>query len=356
MQYDVIIVGQGISGTFLSYFLEKAGKRILVIDNAEPGSPSRTSAGIINPVTGRRVVTVWKVDEILPFAWNAYTAIGNLCGIEAISRKDIIDFFPNPFMRESFLKKERESNKYIQTSPGEKWEPHFSFEFGCGTISPVYRAHVEALLPAWQRHLLENNSLLTETFDHLHLQHTADGVVYKDIRAGKIIFCDGATGVNNGFFQLLPFAPNKGEALIVEVTGLPAENIYKKSILLAPLQGAGKDIFWCGSNYVWDFEDVNPSREFRQTTEATLSRWLKVPFKTIDHLAAVRPATIERRPFVGFHPIYKNIGLLNGMGTKGSSLAPFLASHLADHLLLGTPILPEVDIHRFQRMLTPAGS
>jgi glycine/D-amino acid oxidase-like deaminating enzyme len=53
-----------------------------------------------------------------------------------------------------------------------------------------------------------------------------------------------------------------------------------------------------------------------------LKTWLKVPFKIIDHKASVRPANIERRPFVGFHPTLKNIGILNGMGTKGCSLAP----------------------------------
>ena len=71
----------------------------------------------------------------------------------------------------------------------------------------------------------------------------------------------------------------------------------------------------------------------------------------MDHKASVRPANIERRPFVGFHPTYKNIGILNGMGTKGCSLAPFFAKQLTGHLINEDQILPEADINRFSKIL-----
>ena len=87
MQIDYLIIGQGISGTFLSYYLKKEEKRFLVIDNNYTNSPSKIAAGIINPVTGRRLVTVWMVDEILPFAWKAYQEIGHDLAITAISQK-----------------------------------------------------------------------------------------------------------------------------------------------------------------------------------------------------------------------------------------------------------------------------
>jgi glycine/D-amino acid oxidase-like deaminating enzyme len=51
------------------------------------------------------------------------------------------------------------------------------------------------------------------------------------------------------------------------------------------------------------------------------------------------------------HPLHPNLGILNGMGTKGVSLAPYFARQLAQHLLHGTPIMPEASIDRFQRLL-----
>jgi glycine/D-amino acid oxidase-like deaminating enzyme len=79
---------------------------------------------------------------------------------------------------------------------------------------------------------------------------------------------------------------------------------------------------------------------------------MKVPFEIVAHKAAVRPATLERRPFVGFHPLQNNVAILNGMGTKGSSLAPFFAHQLAQHLVPGFPIADAADIKRFSRILS----
>jgi len=351
MQIDYLIIGQGISGTFLSYYLQKENKNLLVVDNNLPTAPSRIAAGIINPVTGRRMVTVWMADEILPFAWHAYHEMGNTLGIDAIFKKSIIDFFPNPFMREGFLNRVRENDQYIHVcEPRQQFENFFNYEFGCGEISPAYAANMETLLPAWRKRLERNNQLLHEEFDADHLQVFSDRIIYKDITAQKIIFCDGSYGMENPFFKNLPFAPNKGEALIIEIPDLPAENIYKKSITLAPL--AEKDFFWAGSVYEWDFEHPHPTEIFRKNTTALLQNWLKLPFQVREHLAGIRPATLERRPFVGVHPIHKNIGILNGMGTKGCSLAPFFASQLCDHLIKESPITPEADIKRFSNLLS----
>ena len=89
MQFDYIIIGQGICGTWLSYYLQKEGRSVLVIDNALPGTASHIASGIINPVTGRRVVATWMIDELLPFVWEAYSEIGNFLQQECITQKNI---------------------------------------------------------------------------------------------------------------------------------------------------------------------------------------------------------------------------------------------------------------------------
>jgi glycine/D-amino acid oxidase-like deaminating enzyme len=76
MVVDYLIIGQGISGTWLSYYLEKANRSFIVIDNDQPNSASRVAAGIINPVTGRRIVKTWMIDELLSFLIPAYEELG----------------------------------------------------------------------------------------------------------------------------------------------------------------------------------------------------------------------------------------------------------------------------------------
>lgn len=351
MQTEYLIIGQGISGTFLSYYLKKETKSFLVIDNNYSNSPSKIAAGIINPVTGRRLVTVWMVDEILPFAWKAYHEIGHDLEITAVSQKSIIDFFPNPFMRESFLQKIETGDKYVHAYPEQNhFNNFFNYELGCGEIRPVYTAHLETLLPAWRQQLQKENNLLEENFEPDQLQVETDKIQYKNITADKIIFCDGTSSFENPFFKQLPFAPNKGEALVARIPGLPDNHIYKKGMMIVPM--TEKDLFWIGASYVWDFDNADPTVAFRENAELFLKQTLKLPFEILEHRSGLRPATLERRPFVGFHPLHPSVGILNGMGTKGCSLAPFFAKQLTDHLLYEEPIAKDADVKRFSKILT----
>ena len=351
MQADVLIVGQGICGTLLSWFLHKEGKTVLVIDQAAGNTSSKVAASVINPVTGRRYVTSWMAEDLLRFADLTYTEIGNYLGVKLLHPKTIIDFFTTPQMRNTFVDRISENDTYLHPYPDQnRFNPVFHYEFGCGEIKPAYTLHLWTLLARWREELKEKAVLREEQFSAEDLKVEPDVVQYHDITAPKIVFCDGIAGAANPWFSLLPFSSNKGEALLVECEGLNREHIYKKGFLLVPL--AEEHLFWLGSNYQWEFEDANPSEGFYKAASEHLEHWLKRPYKIVDHKAAVRPATLERRPFVGFHPQLPAVGLLNGMGTKGASLAPFFAHQLAQNLVHGFPITPEADVHRFSRILS----
>ena len=120
--------------------------------------------------------------------------------------------------------------------------------------------------------------------------------------------------------------------------------------MIVPL--AEKDLFWIGASYIWNFDNADPTPSFRESTEQALRQWLKIPFTIVEHRSGLRPATLERRPFVGFHPVHTTVGILNGMGTKGCSLAPFFAKQLTDHLYYEEPIAKDADVARFKKILT----
>jgi len=349
MQVEFLIIGQGISGTWLSYYLQKANKSFLVIDNNQPNSASRIAAGIINPVTGRRIVKTWMIDEFLEFLAPAYKELGNELGISAIEQKSLIDFYPTPQMKIAFDERINENAEFLFQPQNQRlYDGFFNYDFGFGEVSPCYIVNLKEIIPSWREKLLNKNQLLEADFEIDELKNTIDGVHYKNITAEKIIFCDGISSAQNPFFKNLPFALNKGEAIFIESADIPSTHIFKKGMMLTSIEN---DLYWLGSNYLWDFTDDKPSEQFRQQTELLLNNWLKVPFKIVDHRASIRPANIERRPFVGFHPVYRNIGILNGMGTKGCSLAPFFANQLTGYIVSAKEILPEADIKRFTKIL-----
>ncbi len=358
MQTETIIIGQGLSGSWLSWWLRQSGHDCIVIDEDAAISSSRIASGVINPVTGRVLAKTWMAETLIPFALKAYQQLGNSLGINCIQSSRILHSFPTPQMKEAFEKRLPEIPEYLSIPDHpEQWHSSFDSHYGMGCISPALLIDLNHLLSAWKNKLLNEHRLQLEKFNPNELSVHTEGVTYKGISAKRIIFCNGIQSMDLTWFRKLPFSPNKGEALLVEIPGLPSDTIYKKGLTLVPYphldQQRNNHLFWAGSTYENRFQHEAPTPGFKQRTEAQLQLWLKLPFKTLHHWAAIRPATVERRPFVGMHPYYPQIGLLNGMGTKGCSLAPYFGKQLADHIIRGEHIQPEASIARFSSLLRP---
>lgn len=356
MQADIIIIGQGLSGTWLSWWLGEADRKVIVIDEGHSQTASRIASGVINPVTGRVLAKTWMAETLIPFAHEAYTALGKRLSINCINSVDILHAFPTQQMRAAFEKKFPIMPEHLAIpSSTEEWHNRMHAEFGFGIIYPALLIDLNFMLTNWQQYLIKEGRFLQERFNHSELIIKENNVVYKDIAADKIIFCDGVGSLDLPYFNKLPFTPNKGEALLVELEDLPANHIYKKGISLVPFphfnQMANPRYFWAGSTYENIYDSPEPTKSFRDRTESQLRNWLKMPFKVLDHWAAIRPASVERRPFAGMHPLFPQVGILNGMGTKGCSLAPWLAKEFADHITMGSPINEEASINRFNRIL-----
>lgn len=347
--YDIIIVGQGISGTVLSSTLILQGQKVLVIDDGNIKAASKIASGVINPVSGRRIVKTWQIDIVMPAAVRIYQALENKLGTSIVRQCNIVNFHASEQMQNAFASRLAEDPTYLSTSPlANKVVAAFDAPFGHGVIDPCWLINLENLLHHWRQYLIEKNAFLQDVFDFKKLDTQADLITYDNYTTNKIIFCEGAKGDNNPYFKQLPFAPNKGEALLVKIKDLDNQIIYKKTVSIVPWKDS---TFWVGSNYEWNITNDDPSLAFKEKTIAALNEWLKIPYEVVDHIAAIRPANIQRRPFVGMHPSYKNIGIFNGMGTKGCSLAPYFAEQFVSHILHQTPIEIEANINRFNNLV-----
>lgn len=344
-QVDYIIVGQGLCGTFLSYQFYKNNISFALFDEAKELTASKVASGVINPVTGRRLVKTWMIDEVMPQAVKQYKDLEKLLKSSLIKQCDVVDFHPNLQMQLEYEKRIQQQVNYLHPLDDSNYfSQYFNYEFSASQISPCWLVDINKLLQQWQLFLLNKNSLFQENFDYNNINFTNNFIAYKNIKAKAVIFCDGVQSVHIPFFKALPFAPNKGEAIIAQIKNLPANNIYKNGISIVPWQD---DLFWIGSSYNWQFSDALPTQEFASKVCQNLNKWLKLPYRIIKHIASVRPANIERRPFVGFLKHQPQIGILNGMGTKGCSLAPYFAQQLTQHIINATAVNAEIDVNRF---------
>lgn len=341
MNIDYLIIGQGIAGTLLSYTLIEAGASVLVMDEYKANSASRVAAGVINPVSGRRFTISWEYDTIYPAAVTTYRHMEELLGIPVFKERDIWNVLPSEQLKHAFM--ERTTGlAYMhvpETDPYEQWlqQPFGAAVIKGGTVL------LHNLLPAWRAYLQQHNALREEKID-LDAIEISDTIKYKDINARRIIFCEGAQIVNNPWFKQIPFLLNKGEVLKVRIPGFQTNDIVKRSITLVP---QSPEVYWVGSTFAWDYPDESPTPEKREFLEAGLQQLLKVPYEVLSQEAGVRPSGTDRRPMMGIHPEHTTMGIFNGLGTKGTSLAPAMAAQFAAHLLTDEPLWPETDIKRF---------
>ncbi len=344
---DYLIVGQGLAGSLLAHQLLQNGQKVLLIDGHHQGAASAVAAGIINPVTGRRFVKSWMVDQLLPQAKAMYRELERLLNVPLLYERPILRALFTTQEENNWLSRSSQLNfaPYIASPPQTKeipaWlKPTYSW---C-RINAGLQVDLPRLILSYRSYLQANNCLLNETFEYAQLKICAHHISYHNIKARRIVFCEGARAVQNPFFEWLPFVLAKGEVLIIKIPGARTRQLVKYGLFVAPVEDG---LYWVGSNYEWDPKDELPSTQGKEELLEKLEGILSCPFERVDHRAAIRPTTKDRRPFLGRHPAHSNLLIFNGLGTKGASLGPYWAKHLQAHLTDGKLLSKEVDIQRF---------
>lgn len=346
MDIDYLLVGQGIAGSVLSHQLLKGGHKIMVLGKKGLTVSGEVAAGLYNPITGRKMVKTWLADQLFPFIEPVYQEMERLSEAEFLSPLAVFRPFIDLSEQNDWEAKQGEPAfaPYIREIYDRPFQPdQIHNPYGGILLKNSGWLDVPAMMEAWKNYLVAQQSYREEEFDEGKLCFTEDGINYGDIKARKVIYCNGSAAVQSRYWSWVPFRPVKGELLVVKAP-LETEHVINRGVFFLPLGGG---IYKTGSTY--DQRDLSP-----QPTEAArkdilerLSALIKVPVEVISHSAGIRPATKDRRPVVGEHPEHKTLVLFNGLGTKGVSLAPFCAQLLAQSLRSGNSLMPEIHINRF---------
>src|SRR5580704_12004547 len=103
---DFIVVGQGLAGTTLAWQLHRRGFRTLVVDRESGNSASRIAAGLITPVTGKRLARSWRLDEVYPAALAFYRWVEAQTGLTVFQQHPSLRLFQDVAEREEFHRRE----------------------------------------------------------------------------------------------------------------------------------------------------------------------------------------------------------------------------------------------------------
>lgn len=351
---DVAILGQGLAGTTLAWECWRHGLSVCVIDPGRAGTSSRVAAGLITPFTGKRCLPSWRYAMFWPCAVRFYRSIERITSTRFFHELTHDRVFVSEQERNFWLDRNtgHPVAEYTQTARVEldalsnhtrHWR---DCRWGGLALSGGGRLDVPRYLRVsrqwWSARGAYRQADVSD--QDLVWEETAVRLPRLGLSAQHVILCRGAEERLHPWFPQVRFLPAQGEILSLAVD-VHLDRVVHQGVWLAPV-GAGRVLV--GSTYAWDRFDGCPTPAGSEELRSRLAEGGPLEYRVLGHFAAVRPALHDQKPVLGWHPHYPRLGLLNGLGSKGSLQAPWLARHFAEHLATGTPLEAELDLqHKY---------
>jgi glycine/D-amino acid oxidase-like deaminating enzyme len=315
------IVGQGLAGTILAHHFLEAGISFKIWDSPETHfNSSQAAGGIFNPVTGRKLEQTWLADELFSYLFDFYPRLEATLGTRFFFPMPLFRPFANEEMKNWLIaRKDQIHHDYL------RWESEGVWVEKAGWVDVV------TLLRA-SRDYFVSKGLLVES----------------EFRGNQAIFCEGFHGQKNPLWSSLPFLPAKGELMEIRSNEPSEDYILNKNGFVVPLSSRH---FKVGATYGWKEFSNEPTADAQEELKSKLISMGVHQFEVVDQKTGVRPATQDRRPFVGFSPDGVS-GIFNGFGSKGVSLSPYFAKQWTEEILHKNTVNPEASIRRFYHLFS----
>jgi glycine/D-amino acid oxidase-like deaminating enzyme len=345
---DFLIIGQGLAGSILGYKLHKAGFKIKILDNNLKNSASKVAAGLIHPITGKRLALSWRIETLRPYSDVFYRELEKEFNEQFIHHKMSLRLFKSE--EEAALCHDKnndpEFKKFFHSIiPPETNNPHITNPFGGVLINHSAYVNTTLFLRTLKKYFEKENLIVSTKCEAKDLTITPKEVIWKSITSKRIIFCEGYKSAQNPFFSWIPWKSAKGEILTVDIPNMPKDRILQaQGHWLLPLKDG---TFKFGSTYEWDTLDTLPTEKEKNHLTQALEKFSKHPFSTLDHQAGVRPILKDTKPVLGHHPQWNHVFIFNALSSKGVIQAPYFAEEFTQYFTNNKPIDPEVSIARF---------
>jgi glycine oxidase len=349
---DAIIIGQGLAGTCMAMTLVARGKSVAVIDpvsHKDQGAvnASRSAAGLFNPITGRKMVKTWMADQLFSGLADFYRHYEKLWQAKFYHEIPIYRPFQSVEDQNDWMGAEQDETfqdfiEAVYTRP--IGQSHFVDPFGGLLLKRSGYLDIPLFLDLAKTWLSDQGVFIKNSAFRQDLEISEREIIYQNgsnnIAARWVIYC---TGVNqeDDLWSDLRFRPVKGEWLTLDIP-FDSNYILNRGVFMIPREGAVR----VGATYDHSSLDRIPTDKGQKEILDRMHKIYTGEYRILDQRAGIRPATYDRKPFVGVHPDFSSVATLNGLGAKGVTLAPYFANHLADHLLDHKPLLPEVDVLR----------
>jgi glycine/D-amino acid oxidase-like deaminating enzyme len=342
---EFLIVGNGLAGTMLAFEMLEKDLDFRIVASPQKNRASEIAAGMFNPLVFKRLTKSWMADELLPVMKHKYRELENLLGNQFYFEKPILKPLSEQ-EKQLWIERKTDSefSKYISSIVDESPETLLHPGSGYGIVNGSGYVNLKLFLELSDQYFRQKGVLIPANFEIKNMEPEAKYFVTENVKASKLIFCEGAHLSGNPFFSFIKLVPVKGEILFIYAPGLSENYILNKQVFVLPV---GNHHFKIGSTYEWKDLSVLPTEKGKQSIIERFEKLITVNYTIENHVAGIRPAVSDRRPVLGVHPEFRNLFVFNGLGTKGVMLAPYFAREMVQCLISNDYELNfEVDIKR----------
>lgn len=324
---DVIVVGGGLAGTTLAWHLKRSGYAVMLVGDGAPGA-SQAAAGLITPVTGKALRAEPDYARLLASACEHYRAVEASVNSQFLEAQDVRRQLSSAKERNAWAQQGALGIPYTDTTDVNDQI----------TLRCAYRLDVRRYLATSRSAFEAQGSFITE---HVDDDDLAPSKQYVDLprlglRARHVVFCRGAAERDSTLFAGLTWRCAKGEVLrVTAAQPMPAYRLHGNGIWLSPLDERS---YLLGATYSWDVLDNKTTAEAKDILLKKATQLVPASLRVVEQFAGVRPIVAGRRPVAGAARQHDRLHVLNGLGSKGALLAPFVARCVAGQLFGDTPI------------------
>lgn len=312
----------------------------MVVDNNHDGCASQVAAGIINPVTGHRLNITDGFAEFNQVAREHYRNLERRLGLSLYSPLTQFRLLKNQGQFDYYQKRVSQT-EYHSIFGLLNQEPDFFTVPAYGAIEIQQSALVNAsgLIAAAKDYLVSMDAYRADKFIYDDLQISDRCVQYRNIKAKRIVFCEGYQAINNPWLKELPFKLAKGEIINVELSN-PQTNFLNWGSWLVP-NHSGTDAR-LGATYEWHNMSLLSDAAQRQSLIDSFQKHIPTAVNFGVSQVGIRPTTRDRKPFIGALNNLDHAYCFNGFGSKGCLTIPQYTKQFVDFLLEGKPLNMEL--------------
>ena len=373
---EVVVVGGGVVGGAVAYYLSRAGLQVCIMERESVGSgASAHGHGSLSTVgkdfnqgphfqlglAGQEMYPQFVADVMEDSGIDPWFHEQPGLSLALIEEEERI------FKEAMAWQQEYMSLTWIESEEIRRIEPRIT----PNVLGAVHYSHSQVdgyRLSLALAQAVENRGGRVVLREAIGLQTEGDkvtGVLYPggEISCQHVVISMGAwSGAVAGWLQFpIPVRPLKGEVLHVRLTGDPIRVFIISArhgpiiqrmdgvLMVGSIGGVSmsgldvdtKHVFDPKSDDVWSF-DSQPTEEGRNTILERVTEIMPSieQAQLVSHLAGVRPLCADRMPLIGPVPGWRGVSLATGHGTKGIHLAAITGKAAAQLVVQGDTDVP----------------